>query len=204
MSALLGAFLLASLVPLFTTSWRSHLIGIGLQGPLLAAMAWSSGEAHASTSMILSLVDLALLRGALAPSMLYWRLDPAQVPNGWKVAPVSLLSSALIGALLLLSFRLAAAFGEGHPVPELHLATSVAAILLGFYLLASQGSMFAQMIGLLRIENGIALFELMAPHRPPLLVQLGLLALFLFTVLYLGAFANPQAPAAPAEDGPSL
>ena len=46
-------------------------------------------------------------------------------------------------------------------------AVATAALLLGLLLLATQTGPFSQMVGVLRIENAIALFELGAATQPP-------------------------------------
>ncbi len=63
-------------------------------------------------------------------------------------------------------------------------AVAASAVLLGFLVLANQSGPFAQVIGALRIENGIALMELgIEGHRLPWGIKLALELAFLGTVL---------------------
>lgn len=52
---------------------------------------------------------------------------------------------------------------------EGRIAVATAALLFGFFVLATQDSVFSQIVGVLRIENAVALFELVAggEHADP-------------------------------------
>jgi hypothetical protein len=63
---------------------------------------------------------------------------------------------------------------------------------------------FAQVVGALRIENAIALFELAGGHALPLPVQLGVTGVLVLSLLTFGAFMRrlggaPESPAGAAE-----
>ncbi len=200
-------FLLVVLVPLFASTWRVSLLGLGLQGLLLAWMASLNVELE-SFSGILLLADLLLLRGFLAPAILYAVLERQKTPRRNDVIPANLLFWTLAGALLLMSFRFAkleafsAGLARGPGEGSTHLAVSASALLLGLLVLATRNTPFSQAVGVLRIENAIALFEVGSSHHLPVPVQLGLSVVYALTVLMFSLFLRrltPEPPAASTE-----
>jgi hydrogenase-4 component E len=207
MSYLVLAFLLVVLVPLLAASWRVSLLGLALQGLLLGWMALRM-HPDVSLSTAFILVDLAVIRGIVAPHALYRVLATTNAPRRNDVIPPNLFSWAMIGGLVFVSFRFATEVLEADLGSSLHLATVTAALVLGMFVLSSQNSMFNQMVGLLRIENALALFELMSPHHFPLPIQVGMSVVYLFTALMLGRFLRGEfqhgAESWPARERPTL
>jgi hydrogenase-4 component E len=204
---LLVAFLVVALIPLFAASWRTSLLGLSLQGLLLAWIALRTFS-EPSPAAALTLVDLVLIRGLLAPRMLYRVLARHRGPRRNDPIPSNLFSWMLVGAVVLASFHFAAGIPKAEVANPLHLATATAALLLGLLVLATQNSMFSQMVGLLRIENAIALYELMSPQHWGFPIQLGIAAVFLLTVVALGRFLGSELGGVteppPVEQRPSL
>lgn len=187
MSLVLVVFLVVLLVPLVTATWRMSLLGLGLQGALLAWIA-ASHFVGLPFDALLAVADLGLLRGVVMPVLLYRVLARLGTPRRVEPIPANLLSWTLAGGLVLLAFRFAQLPGLAQgTLGATHLAVATAALLLGFYILASRGEPLSQIIGLLRIENAIALFELASPHEASAPLRVGLAAVYLATVLtYLG------------------
>ena len=205
MTYLLVAFLVVTVVPLLTASWRISLLGLALQGLLLAAILTHHGWPVAWTGWAL-LLDLLLVRGWFAPRYLMRIMDALHVPARNDVIPANLLSWALAGAAVLVAFRFAGQVQPGGGPAALHVAVSAAALLLGLLVLGTQVSTFSQIVGVLRVEYAIALFELGAGHEPDLPVQAGLSAILVLSVLTLGAFlrrlgASPGVASPPAAGG---
>lgn len=151
-------FLLVILVPLFAARWRISLLGLALQGVLLLR---ASGAAHA-----FDWIDYLACRALIGPILLYLSFAGGDRPPRNDVIPPNLFSWAFVGALTLAAFQFAVALG---PVPAAagRIAVATAALLLGLFVLASQDKPFSQLIGVLRIENAIALFELAFPREAP-------------------------------------
>lgn len=147
-------FLLVVLAPLFAAQWRASLLGLAAQGVLLWRASGAAGGFDA--------VDLLLLRGLVAPVLL-WRVYKGSDRN--DVIPASLFGWGSVGALTLAAFAFAAALDGGATGGRTAAAT--AALLLGFFVLASQDGVFSQLVGVLRIENAVALFELTLPRDHP-------------------------------------
>jgi hydrogenase-4 component E len=185
MSPLLITLLGVHLVPLFMSTWRASLLGLSCQGLLMAWVAYRLNPELQSVSDFLTLADLALLRGVIAPWLLYRVLRSHNASPRNDVIPPNLLSWTVALAFTLLAFR----FTRGL-VPEgderTLVSVAAAGVLLGFLVLATQSGPFSQIVGVLRIENAIALFELGGTHHHgSLWVRLGqVLILVVSLVLY--------------------
>lgn len=170
MSALLIGMLGILLVPLFVASWRLSLLALAGQGLIMAWLGFQldPGLHHAATW--LSLVDLLLLRALGAPLVLYLVLRARHTLPRGDVQPPSLMSWTVAVAAVLISFRFAElmvpAYEPSADQTQTFVAAATASLLLGFALLATQTGPFSQMVGVLRIENAIALFELGLAAQP--------------------------------------
>jgi hydrogenase-4 membrane subunit HyfE len=106
----------------------------------------------------------------------------------------------MAGTLVLVGFRFAALLQPEGGLAATQVAVATTGLLLGLLVLATQASTFGQVIGLLRVEYAIALFELAGGHGPGLPVQLGTTAVLFLSVLTLGRFlrrlgaADPDRP----------
>lgn len=170
MSALLIGMLGILLVPLFVASWRLSLLALAGQGLVMSWIGFQldPGLHHASTW--LALVDLLLLRAFGAPLVLYLVLRSQRVLPRGDVQPPSLMSWTVAVAAVLISFRFAElmvpAYEPSADQTQTFVAAATASLLLGFSILATQTGPFSQMVGVLRIENAIALFELGMAAQP--------------------------------------
>ncbi|MBS1148879.1 MAG: hycX [Myxococcaceae bacterium] len=205
MTYLLIAYLLVVLVPMFVASWRTSLLGLAVQGLLLGWMAMElTVDPTLTPGRIALFAELVLVRGVFVPVWLYRVLNELKTPARNDIIPANLLFWTIVGVLVVVSFRFAnGVFAEEQA--STHLAVAAAALLLGLLVLASQDQPVSQLIGVLRIENAIALFELASEPHIPLPVQLGLVTIFVATVLTFGWYLRKVANA-PAEwvEGPAL
>lgn len=182
MSPLLVALLGVLLVPLFVATWRTSLLGLAGQGLLMAMIARRIAPPETVEGWF-TLAELAVVRGFLAPFALYGVLRARKTSARNDVIPPNLLSWTAALGLVLLAFsfaeRLVPEGGEARTL----VAVATSGVLLGFLVLATQSGPFSQVIGVLRIENAIALLELGdARHATPFALQLGLVAIFVATV----------------------
>jgi hydrogenase-4 membrane subunit HyfE len=201
MNGILIAFELVLIVPLFVATWRTSLLGLSLQGALMAWIAFRHG-AHLSIDGGLEVLDLVVVRAILAPLVLYRVLRAQNAPRRNDVIPPNLLSWTLALALVVLGFRVGAALVPAEGDAQTLVAVSTSGVLLGLLVLSTRSSPFSQMIGALRIENGIALLELGSPHREAVAIRFGQTAVVLGAVLLFGWYLRrlDAAPAGSAED----
>lgn len=194
MTYLLVAFLVVIVVPLLTASWRISLLGLSLQGVLMAAMVGRHGWAH-DLGGVLLLADLLVLRAWFVPRHLGRVMDGLGARRRSDVIPANLLSWTLAGAAVLVAFRFAGHVLPGQGDRTILVAVATAALLLGLLVLGTQVTLFSQITGVLRLEYAVALFELGGGHAPALPVQIGLSAVLLLSVLTFGAFLRKLGPA---------
>jgi hydrogenase-4 component E len=160
MNPLLIALVGVMIVPLFVASWRLSLFALAGQGLLMASISYQLDPSFDSVGPWLRLFDLVVVRGLAAPFVLYAVLLRQRAPSRNDVIPPNLMSWTLAITLVFVAFRFAGLLvpveGEEHGF----VAAASAGVLLGFLVLATQTGPFSQMVGVLRIENGIALLEL--------------------------------------------
>lgn len=202
MTALLLGLLAVLLIPLFVSTWRTSLFGLACQGLLLAWIAHRI-EGRLALDDALTFLDLIVVRGLAAPLALYAVLRRQGAPPRSDVIPPNLLSWALALGLVLLAFRFAAIVIPAEGDAQTLVAVSCSALLLGFLVLATQSSPFAQIVGALRIENAIALFELGGPagHHTSPVIRAGQLGVLILTVLAFRYYlSTARAGEEPAEE----
>jgi hydrogenase-4 membrane subunit HyfE len=203
MSSILTAFVAVLLLPLFIASWRTSLLGLACQGLL---MGWIAYRHHPGSSLetVLALVDLVGLRAIVAPVSLFRIQRSHGAARRNDVIPPNLLSWALALVLVVLPFQLAGMLVPQEGEQQTIVAVSAAALLLGFLVLATQSGPFSQMIGALRVENAIALFELGSePHDEAVGIRIWQSAVLLVSILmfawYLKALSAPTPEAGAVE-----
>jgi hydrogenase-4 component E len=209
-NALLIAFLGVLIVPLFLSSWRSSLLGLSVQGFLMAWMALRFGPAEASLGHALTCADLILLRGVLGPLALYRVLRRQNAPRRNDVIPPNLLSWTLALGMVLAAFNFAELLVAEPGDQQTLVAVATLAVLLAFLILATQSDPLSQIIGVLRLENAIALLEQGSSRHQPLGVQLGQLVVVVISILLFRNYLTCLGPGSgvldtePAAEGPTL
>jgi len=182
MNPLLIGFVGVLLVPLFVASWRLSLFGLAAQALLMAWISYQLDPGLSSVGAWVGMFDLVVVRGLGAPLALYAVLRSQRVTARNDVILPNLMSWTLAIALVLVAFRFADMLvpieGNEHSV----VAGATAGLLLGLLVLATQTGPFSQMVGALRIENGIALFELGDGHHE-LAIQIAQTVILIVTVL---------------------
>jgi hydrogenase-4 component E len=206
MTSLLVALLGILVLPLFTATWRMSLIMLGAQGVMMGWLFVRHAPITFDAAECATLFDLFLLRGVLAPALLYRVLRAQNAPRRHDIIPPNLLFWTLAVTSVLLAFDCAKDLIVQPGELRLVVAVSATGVLLGLLVLSSQSNPFGQIIGVLRIENAIALFELGLREHPPLALQLGQVAVFAATLgLYswylavLPAERNAEPDGAPEE-----
>jgi hydrogenase-4 component E len=212
-SPLLMSLLGVLLLPLFIGTWRISLLGLASQGLLLGWIYLRLDPELDAPGAWLTLLDLVVVRGLAAPLLLDRIQRTNRVPARNDVIPPNLISWTLAIAAAFVGFSFADLLvplaGDGQTL----VAVAIAGVLLAFFVLASQSVVFSQIVGLLRLENAIALFELGAlatAHgaRPPLALQVGQLGAFVGTLALCGwhlrHLGQPPTTTPPTVEAPTL
>jgi hydrogenase-4 component E len=178
---ILIAFLGVLIVPLFLASWRLSLAGLAVQGLLMAWIGYEQHPALDSVGAWIQVIDLVAVRGLAAPLALYAVLRGQGATPRSDVIPPNLMSWTLAIGFVFVAFRFADLLVPADDLEHSFVAAAGAGVLLGLLVLSTQIGPFSQMVGALRIENGIAMFEL-SGHRDPAM-QLAQLVILVATIL---------------------
>lgn len=183
MTGLLIAFVITLLVPLFVGTWRTSLLGLAVQGALMAAIALRHQGEVLSVATGVSMLDLVLLRTIGAPLALHLVLRAQGVPARNDVIAPNLFSWAIALAMVVVAFRTADVLVPTEGDEQLLVAVACASFLLGMFVLSTGRGTVSQVIGLMRVENAIALFELgRGSDHESLAIRLGQSALMLVSI----------------------
>lgn len=183
MSPILITFLGVLLLPLFVASWRMSLVGLASQGALLAWVASRLASDPTSVGFAVSVVDLGILRGVIAPVLLYRVMRAHGAPPRNDVIPANLLSWTAALALVLVAFQFAERMVPDGGDDQTLVAVACSGVLLAMLVLGTKAGPFSQIVGVLRLENAIALFELGSGHHESTAVRAGQLVVAGATVL---------------------
>jgi hydrogenase-4 component E len=197
--SLLIAFVIVLLLPLFMANWRVSLSGLAIQGFLLFFLASRSRGVELSVEGALTTLDLLVLRGIVAPSLLWKVLSDRNTPERNDMLPPNLLAWAGALGLLLLGFRVGDALVPIEGEMQMLVGVAACAALLGFLVLATQVGPLSQMVGVLRIENAIALFEVGATHESSPGLRLALIVTYATSVALLRWYLAGLQPTAEPE-----
>ena len=117
------------------------------------------------------------------PAWLFATLRRQNAPLRNDVIAPNLFSWAMALALVVVAFRTADVLVPTEGNEQSLVAVSTSAFLLGLFVLATARGMVSQVIGLMRVENAIALFELGTPsEHTSLAIRIGQTALMLVSV----------------------
>jgi hydrogenase-4 membrane subunit HyfE len=192
------AFLVAAIIPIFFGKVRSAPFWLTAQA---AALAWNVVQ-HGDLSLhtYVALIEVLVVRALVAPRLLRRAIRQRGEPN-LDLMPSNLFTWAIAIALVVLAFEFAApAMSDRQALTLGVVGTTVTVSLL---LLSTNDSPPAQLVAVLFMENGLALFESLLPEPWPLPVHGALSTVYLLTVavgswLVATSDATASAAAVPA------
>ena len=188
------SFLVAAIIPVFFGKIRSAPFWLTAQA---AALAWNVAQ-HGDPSLhtYVALIEVLVVRALVAPRLLSRAIRRRDEPN-LDLMPSNLFTWAIAIALLVLAFEFAAPAMSDRQA--LTLGVVGATVTVSLLLLSTNDSPPAQMVAVLFMENGLALFESLLPEPWPLPVHGALSAIDLLTVAVGGwLIATPDVTACAA------
>ena len=168
-----GAVLICAVVVLWVTSVRSVLAVVATQGVALGCVAMTLGV-HVGDAGLMATAAVELAVKGLAIPMLIGRAAGDALERERRPlvnVPASLVASAALIVLAFAAARGVATFvgsTSGALVP-----VGVATLLVGFLVLVSRRRPVLQMVGLLLVDNGVALVAFLCTAGVPFLIELG-------------------------------
>ena len=192
-------FLLAAVIPVFFGKIRSAPVWLCLQA---VALAWN-GVAHSnglSGHALVALLDVIVVRALVAPLLLRRAIHLRGDPNQ-DLMPPNLFTWVIGVTLIVLAFEFGGA--AMTDVGALALGVVGAMVAIALLLLSTNDALPAQLVAVLFMENGIAVFESLLPEPWPLPVH-GALTLVYLIIVGVGSWLIGTPAAAVATGGSSL
>ena len=178
----------------FVTLWRRSLLAIvralAVQGMALGVGALVLGL-HRHDGVLVTVGCLVIAaKGLVIPTLVKRVL--ANEPLSRETSPLVNVPASLVGAGALTFL----AYGATRPVVDLVptsagrlIPLGLATLLIGFFSMVIRRKAASQIVGLLLVDNGIALVAFLAPAGVPLLVELGASLDVLLVVVVLRVLA---------------
>jgi len=169
-----GTVLVSAVVVLWLTSVQAVIRVVAIQGFALGAVALFLGFRHHDVGLVATALGVVLLKGVAIP-LLLGRTDDeggsSRESRPLVNVPASLVAATVLIVLAFLSTRSLGRFvgtGAGALVP-----VGVATLLIGFFVLVTRRLPVFQIVGLLMVDNGIALVAFLSTAGVPFLIELG-------------------------------
>lgn len=186
-----GAVLVCGVVTLWRRDLRAIIGALSLQGYALGIVAavLALHEHDAALGVVATLVFLA--KGVVVPTLLRQLLR--RDPTSRESTPLVNVTSSLVAAavLIIVAFLASAKIVAVAPSMTTRLTPiGLATVLIGLFLLVTRRKAISQIVGLLLIDNGIALVAFLLTSGVPLIVELGSSLDVLLVVVVLRVLAS--------------
>lgn len=181
------------LVTGFAVLWLRQLVSVtrvvAVQGFALAAVAAVIGIYEHETELVAVALMVAALRGVVLPALILRAVrsgDEHREVESLINVPASLLAAAVLTLFAYSATRNVVLLADTPQVRAMPLGVAVA--LIGLLVIVSRRKAVLQIIGVLMLDNGIALVMFLGTSGVPLAVELGiagdvLLAVFVLQIL---------------------
>ncbi len=181
-----GIVLATAVLTLWRKDLRALISALRIQGIALAAVAAALAFYIGDAGIGFVAVVVFAVKGLVIPSLLarVVRTDP----GSREADPLINVPASLVVAsgLIVLSFLVAGQFTGLLSDPVTRLAPlGLATVLIGFFLLVTRRKAISQIVGLLLVDNGVALVAFVLTAGVPLLVELGVSLDVLLAVVVL-------------------
>ncbi len=169
-----GAVLVCAVMTIWRRQLRVVVAILGLQGVALSgvagALAWHEHDVALGVTAVLILV----VKGVFVPWLL--RRVVRRDPRRRESAPLINVPSSLVAAagLIVIAYVVSTKLTALSPSDATRLAPlGVATVLVGYFMLVTRRRAVSQIVGLLLVDNGIALVTFLLTAGVPLIVELG-------------------------------
>lgn len=188
---LAGAFLLSALYSVSQRRVAGAIRAYMWNSWSLAALALVVAQATGTWHVLAAAVLVLATKGFLIPRLLTRALARSKV-SGAVESYIGIPVSALLGGVLVVvAFsQTRALFGAGTTILASCLPVSVAATLVGLFLMVTRRQALMQIVGLVLVENAIFLAAISLTYGMPLVVEMGVLLDLLVGVALLGVFVG--------------
>ena len=169
-----GAVLLSAVMTLWRRGVGSLVSMLSLQGMALSVVAIDLALHENDHALLLTGLLVFVVKGLVVPTLLrrVARLDPRSRESRPLVnVPASLVFAA---ALIVLSYVVGTRIATLSAGPAMDLAPlGLATVLVGYFMLVTRRRAVSKIVGLILVDNGIALMTFLLTSGVPLIVELG-------------------------------
>ncbi len=169
-----GVVLVCAVVTLWRRSLSAIVKALAFQGVALGAVALILGLRHHDAGLLGVALLVVAAKGLVIPALLGRVV--AGDPTSREATPLVNVPASLVGAGALTVLAYAAAGPVVALVPTTAgrlIPLGLATLLVGFFAMAVRRKSISQIVGLLLVDNGIALVAFLATAGVPLVVELG-------------------------------
>ena len=186
-----GAVLACAVVTLWRRDLRAIIAVLAVQGIALGVTAGALAVRAHDTGLGATAARVLAAKGLVIPALL--RRVVRGDPGSRETAPLVNVPASLLAAAVLI----VVAYLASGPVTALvpgtvsrFAAAGVATVLIGFFMLATRRKAVSQIVGLLLVDNGVALAAFLLTAGVPVLVELGVSLDVLLVVAVLQVLAT--------------
>jgi hydrogenase-4 component E len=186
-----GAVLVCGVVALWRRDLRAIVSALSLQGVSLGVVAGALAAHERDLGLGVAALLVLVAKGLVIPALL--RQLVRHDPGSRETAPLVNVSASLVvaAALIVLAFLASGKLTALLSSTATRLAPiGLATVLLGFFLLVTRRKAVSQIVGLLLIDNGVALVAFLLTAGVPLIVELGASLDVLLVVVVLRVLAS--------------
>ena len=185
-----GAVLVCAVTVVWLSSVRSVIRVVALQGVALGLVVLVLGVHLGDAGLIATAAVVLAVKGIAIPILLE-RAGGGALAR--ETRPLVNVPASLVASAILIVLAFVAARGVAHFVGSTTgglVPVGVATVLLGFFVLVARRRPIFQMVGLLMIDNGIAMVAFLCTAGVPFLIEMGVSLDVLFGVVVLMVLAQ--------------
>ncbi len=180
-------YILSLLGSLFISSWQVAFFAVALES-LLGGFILIHTDGLETWSARIQACDLIFVRALIVPFFLIGLLKKFKFNSNYNTVPANFVIWTFAIVLLISSFWFSQFLLPSDSQSAGFVGTAVSGVLTGIFILANQTSVVGQIIGLLTLEAGIALSEIVNSHQQEWIIQLGLGLVFIWMTLVFWRF----------------
>ncbi len=141
-----------------------------------------------SPQVILECTLLFTLRGLFAPWLLLRYARDNHDDGEFSLIGKNIFQWSIAALLLASAFVLGGKLAPDDSYEALQVGTAAGCVMIGMLVLSNQNKRLGQAIGLLTIESGMALVELLSPHAMPIPVSVGVNLVYVTLLITMGLY----------------
>ncbi|HVB01782.1 MAG TPA: hypothetical protein VNE42_11065 [Acidimicrobiales bacterium] len=169
-----GAVLVCAILTLWRSDLRAIISILSIQGVALGVVAGVLAAHIHDGALAITAAIVFIVKGSVIPMLI--RQVVRRDPGSREASPLINVPASLVGAavLVVIAYLASGKITALFPNPASRLVPiGIATVLVGFLLLVTRRKTVSQIVGLLMIDNGVALVAFLLTAGVPLVVELG-------------------------------